>query len=271
MSVYHLLLLTVILGVQAASASQDLQARPVSPSVPNVEVAISKAGFITLDVHDATIAQSIDALAAKTGKPIRYRDAPDHTVSVSCHGQGLETVLRCLLGTDADLAFSYDDAAPGRAGHGPLAGVKILSSTFLKLSPHASTDSTQLPPGQPLSAEAALALTRSEDPDQRARALDQIGRFEQIDKATLEAAYNDALKDKDGDVRAAAVNGLALLDEKASFPLLSSAMTDESASVRLAALDGMDVDEQSLPFIAEALSDPDESVRTLAQLRLGIE
>jgi HEAT repeat protein len=192
-------------------------------------------------------------------------------VSVSCHGQGLETVLRCLLGTDADLAFSYEEAAPGKTGHGALAGVKILSSTFEKLPAHALTNPGQSGLGQPLSSEEMLARTRSEDPDQRARALDQIGRFDQIDKVTLQTAYIDALKDNDGDVRAAAVNGLALLDEKASFPMLSSAMSDESASVRLAALDAMDVDEQSLAFIAEALSDPDESVRTLAQMRLGIE
>ncbi len=114
-------------------------------------------------------------------------------------------------------------------------------------------------------------MTLSSNPEQRARALEQIGRIEKIDEGTLRSAYTDALKDRNGDVRAAAVNGMALLDAEASFPILSSAMSDESASVRLAALDAMDVDEQSLAFIAEALTDPDESVRTLAQMRLGIE
>jgi HEAT repeat protein len=125
--------------------------------------------------------------------------------------------------------------------------------------------------GQTLSPEDALAMTLSSNPEQRARALEQIGRIEKIDEGTLRSAYTDALKDRNGDVRAAAVNGMALLDAEASFPILSSAMSDESASVRLAALDAMDVDEQSLAFIAEALTDPDESVRTLAQMRLGIE
>jgi HEAT repeat protein len=80
------------------------------------------------------------------------------------------------------------------------------------------------------------------------------------------------LKDRDGDVRAAAVNGMALLDAEASFPILSAAMADENASVRLVALDGMDVvDENTLPYYNQALSDSDESVRALAELRLGIE
>jgi HEAT repeat protein len=87
----------------------------------------------------------------------------------------------------------------------------------------------------------------------------------------LKATYMGALSDPDGDVRAAAINGLAVLDGPGSNAILSSAMTDADASVRLAALDGLEVDEQSLPLIAQALSDTDESVRALAQLRLGIE
>jgi len=99
-----------------------------------------------------------------------------------------------------------------------------------------------------------------------------MGRIEQVDEGTLRSAYTDALKDRDGDVRAAAVNGLTLLDGEASFPMLSAAMADEDASVRLVALDGMDVvDENTLPYYQQALNASDESVRTLAELRLGIE
>jgi HEAT repeat protein len=126
--------------------------------------------------------------------------------------------------------------------------------------------------GQTLSPEDALAMTLSSNPEQRARALEQIGRIKKIDEGTLRSAYTDALKDRDGDVRAAAVNGMALLDAEASFPILSAAMADENASVRLVALDGMDVvDENTLPYYNQALSDSDESVRALAELRLGIE
>jgi hypothetical protein len=274
MSVNRLLLLTLMLGgAQVALASQAEPAKAVSPLAGHVEVDINKAGIIALDARGATIAQVIDALAAKAGKPIRYQDAPDQPVSMSCHGQGLETLLRCLLGTDADLAFSYDEAAPGKTGHGALAGVKILSSTFQKLTSYASMmAAAQSADGQTLSPEDALAMTLSSNPEQRARALEQIGRIKKIDEGTLRSAYTDALKDRDGDVRAAAVNGMALLDAEASFPILSAAMADENASVRLVALDGMDVvDENTLPYYNQALSDSDESVRALAELRLGIE
>ncbi len=274
MSFHRFLLLALALGgAQAAQASQDIPAKSTDTSAGIVEVDINKAGGIVVDAHGALIAQIIDALAARTGKPIRYQDAPDQPVTVSCHGQGLETVLRCLLGTDADLAFSYDEAAPGKTGHGALSAVKILSSTFQKLPSYASMMATaRSGDAQAMSLEEALALTRSSDPGQRARALEQMGRIEQVDEGTLRSAYTDALKDRDGDVRAAAVNGLTLLDGEASFPMLSAAMADEDASVRLVALDGMDVvDENTLPYYQQALNDSDESVRTLAELRLGIE
>ena len=272
MSFHRFLLLALALGgAQAAQASQDIPAKSTDTSAGIVEVDINKAGGIVVDARGALIAQIIDALAARTGKPIRYQDAPNQPVTVSCHGQGLETILRCLLGTDADLAFSHN--APGKDGQQSLAAVKILSSTFQKLPSYASMMATaRSGDPQAMSLEEALALTRSSDPGQRARALEQIGRIEQVDEGTLRSSYTDALKDRDGDVRAAAVNGLTLLDGEASFPMLSAAMADEDASVRLVALDGMDVvDENTLPYYQQALNDSDESVRTLAELRLGIE
>ena len=232
-----------------------------------VDITIDGAGAMSLDAREAPMAHVLDTLAAKIGKPIRFQDAPDQAVTVTCHGNGLETVLRCLLGTDADIAFSYQE---GTGGQKSLASVKILSSTFLKLPDYPEATNEHEPEAR--TPEEALARLQSKDPAQRARALDQLGRFEQIDKATLESAYNNAMKDQDGDVRAAAVNGLALLDEKNSFPMLSAAMSDESASVRLAALDGMEqVNEQTLPYYEQALNDEDDSVRALAELRLGIE
>jgi HEAT repeat protein len=109
------------------------------------------------------------------------------------------------------------------------------------------------------------------DADVRARALEQIGRLGQDDPDLLKTTYTEALSDPDGDVRAAAISGLSVLDAKGSIAVLSSAMSDADASVRLAALDGLEVDEQTLPLIAGALSDEDESVRALAELRLGIQ
>lgn len=234
-----------------------------------VEITIDKAGAMSLDAREVPMAQVLDTLAAKSGKPIRFQDAPDQAVTVTCHGNGMEAVLRCLLGTDADIAFSYQE---GNGGQKSLASVKILSSTFLKLPDYPGATNGQGHEPEARTPEEALARLHSKDPGQRARALDQLGRFEQIDKATLATAYNDAMKDQDGDVRAAAVNGLALLDENNSFPMLSAAMSDESASVRLAALDGMEqVNEQSLPYYEQALNDEDDSVRALAELRLGID
>lgn len=259
----------LLLSFMLTLAACDFAIAAPGGGVPTgkVDITIDKAGAMSLDAREAPMAQVLETLAAKSGKPIRFQDAPDQAVTVTCHGNGLETVLRCLLGTDADIAFSYQE---GNRGQKSLASVKILSSTFLKLPDYPGAANGHEPEAR--TPEEALARLHVRDPGQRARALDQLGRFEQIDKATLATAYNDAMKDQDGDVRAAAVNGLALLDEKNSFPMLSAAMSDESASVRLAALDGMEqVNEQTLPYYEQALNDEDDSVRALAELRLGIE
>jgi hypothetical protein len=282
MSLNRLLMLALMLGgAQVALASQGELAKTASPSAGPVKVDINKAGIIALDARGATIAQVIDALAAKSGKPIRYQDAPDQSVSVSCHGQGLETVLRCLLGTDADLAFSYDEAAPGKTGHGALAGVKILSSTFEKLPDYGQVASNQdaagvRPPAQSgageqkLTVEGVLAMARSEDPEQRARALDEIKRLGGVDQGTVRDVYESALKDADGAVRAEAVSGMALLDREGSLPLLNAAISDSDAEVRLAAVDRLELTNETRPLLEQALQDSDELVRDLAGLRLGL-
>lgn len=282
MSVNRLLLLTLMLGeAPVALTSQAEPAKAVSPQASHIEVDINKAGIIALDARGAMIAQVIDALAAKAGKPIRYRDAPDQPVSVSCHGHGLETVLRCLLGTDADLAFSYDEAAPGETGHGALAGVKILSSTFEKLPEYGQADSNQDSAGvklpaqsgaweQKLTVEGVLAMARSEDPEQRARALDEIKRLGGVEQSTVREVYESALKDADGAVRAEAVSGIALLDREGSLPLLNAAISDSDAEVRLAAVDRLELTNETRPLLEQALRDSDELVRDLAGLRLGL-
>lgn len=236
--------------------------------VAGLEVIQDARGMISVQARDVPAADVLTALSSRTGTPIRFEDGKDQRLTASCHGSGLEPVLRCLLGTDADFAFTYDTIPGKAAAQRKLMAVKVLASTFLNLSLASGQqpESKQAPTLSDLQAQVHAV-----DADARARALEQIGRLGQDDPDMLKTTYTEALSDPDGDVRAAAISGLSVLDAKGSIGVLSSAMSDADASVRLAALDGLEVDEQTLPLIAGALSDEDESVRALAELRLGIQ
>jgi HEAT repeat protein len=108
------------------------------------------------------------------------------------------------------------------------------------------------------------------NPEKRVSGLEMLREAEGIDPDALRSAYRQALTDSNGEVRATALQGLATLDRDNSLPLLQEAMDDADSSVRLAAVDGMEVNDESRPLLEKALKDTDESVRELAGLRLGI-
>lgn len=269
-------LLGMVLGATAANpVLAGNGSRPAEPAREEgvVKVERNRSG-IRLEVHEARLARVLDELSVGLDTPIRHVNAPEQPVTATCQGQNLENVLRCLLGADADLVFQYaGPAKPGAARR--VSDVKVLASTFMNLMP-VDSGSVAAPVGKSAgksvdSLDTVLAMTKSEDPEQRAMALEKIKRVDGVDDATLKAAYQAAMNDADGDVRAEAISGLALLDEEGRFGLLTSAMVDEHPSVRLAALDSLEVNPESRPYYEKALTDEDETVRELAALRLGIE
>lgn len=255
------------------------QGDPVpSPPGGTVEVEIQQPGGIHLSVREAAIGTALDALSGRLGVPIRHAGAPERPVSLSCRGESIRPVLRCLLGAEADLLFQYaDTGAPAKDAEG-VSSVTVLASTFRDepagVPPTASRDAGAGGPNrqadeQP-TLEGALAMTRSPDAETRTSGLELLGGIEGIDRDVLRTAYQAGLHDQDGDTRATALLGLAGLDGENSFGLLTEALGDEDPSVRLAAVDGMAVNDESRPYLQKALTDPDESVRELAGLRLGI-
>jgi hypothetical protein len=273
-------LLSMSLGAGAHPVLARMESPPSGQAREEgtVKLEIARSG-ISLEVRATRLARVLDELSGRLGTPIRYANAPEQPVTMTCRGHNLDNVLRCLLGADADLVFQYAGAGkPGVARR--VVDVKVLASTFMNMPPLGSGSpaaaSVPAPVGKNAgksvdSLDTLLAMTRSDDPEQRAMALEKIRRVEGVDDATLKAAYQSAMNDTDGDVRAEAISGLALLDEEGSFGLLTSAMADEHPSVRLAALDSMEVNPESRPYYEQALTDADESVRALAALRLGIE
>ena len=250
---------------------------PQNSSQP-VKVTVAGNSGLSIQVNASPIAAALDALSAKSGIPIHYQGAPEQPVSLTCHGDALRSVLFCLLGTDADLVFQYGERRSPKTGRN-VVSVTVLASTFgaafgrgedggVKASQVPQKDATHL--GDASTSEHALALLRSANPERRVSGLEMLREAKGLDPDVMRSAYQHALQDANGEVRAAALQGMATLDRDTSFPLLREAMGDADSSVRLAAVDGMEVNDESRPLLEQALKDADESVRELAGLRLGL-
>jgi len=261
----------------SALASQERSVVPQNPAQP-LKVTVSTNGGLSIQVNASPIAAVLDAVSAKSGVPIHYQGAPEQPVSLTCHGANLRPLLFCLLGTDADLVFQYGGRWSPKAGRN-VVSVTVLASTFgvavgrgevggLKASQVPQANATHR--GDAGTSERALALLRSGNPERRVSGLEMLSEADGLDPDVMRSAYHQALQDANGEVRAAALQGLATLDRDSSFPVLREAMGDADSSVRLAAVDGMDVNDESRPLLEQALKDTDESVRELAGLRLGL-
>ncbi|RQW77876.1 MAG: hypothetical protein EHM62_08035, partial [Methylococcus sp.] len=71
-------------------------------SVAGLEIVRDGRGMISVQARDVAVAEVLTTLSFRTGTPIRFEDGKDLRLTASCHAPGLEPVLRCLLGTDAD-------------------------------------------------------------------------------------------------------------------------------------------------------------------------
>ncbi len=259
MRLRHLALLIGLLPIAVSGNSVSASLRP-----DGLRVAVGPTGQVVLHASRIPLNQVLQALSEDTGVALNYAEAPASPVSVICQGNALPRVLQCLLGTQASLVIERDGNPKARPKAGGFARIRLLASTF--------AEAPQLDPEVAREIDMALALSHSLSPEDRAHGLQKLARIEAVSPEALREAYQAALGDEEGDVRAEAITGMVLLDAENSFPLLSQAMSDEHPSVRLAALDGMDeADEKTLPYYQQALTDPDESIRALAGLRLGIE
>jgi hypothetical protein len=232
-------------------------------------------GDIHLVLDDAPLMEGIDALAKASSVVIRYNGTPDRRLSIACDGKSVRIVLQCLLGLDADIIY-YQGLTFKGVGN----SITILSSSFTKdaiikknVLQHVSGQKKINESGREVLPNAgnALSLIQSSDPEERVSGLVIVGQDRSFDSGSRREIFKQALTDEDGEVRAAAVTGLAAILHGADIGLLVTAVNDPHASVRLAAIDAMALNGRTRPYLERALSDTDETVRELASLRLEKE
>ena len=110
-----------------------------------------------------------------------------------------------------------------------------------------------------------LAMAKSKNPEDRASAMGAILSDEIKGTPAIKVALEGALTDQDAAVRAQAVSTLARLEGNDAGAVLQEALHDRDVDVRLMAVDGITDD---VTLLSQALNDSDETVRGLAAIKL---
>lgn len=251
-------------------------------------VATDKAGGeLQLEVRQAPLAAVLDEIADATGVAIHYSVLPQELVIASCAGSNVSGILTCLLERKADLVYKYRgvSAQDTQSQRQPeevwvlgteLAADRVNSAAFKAadsedLLKSRSTDrdnrGDQTDFGQDGvdDTDTLLKMTGSNDPAERADALALLAVNGPFGDADIRKVLETALTDKDANVRAQALSSLARRDGDGAAPQLQAALADSDVSVRLMAVDSAG---NNPVLLQQAVTDSDETVRTLATMKL---
>lgn len=237
-----------------------------------------------LNARNVPSRKIIERIRQKTGTALNYTSLPEVLITVSCSG-AIVDLLKCVLGDSNNMIVSYGENAEVAASAAIPEAIWILGSSggpmdsgFESLAPPpcgpAQSDSEQEPglnsPGKKATLsqqekDALLKQLNSPDLSSRAEAITRLAGVVYADEDF--DLLQDALNDEHPSIRAQAISTLAA--HKASGfdhdPILSQAMLDPDASVRLMAVSNAGEDE---PLLLMALEDADPNVRVLANIKL---
>lgn len=227
----------------------------------NDAIRLSDFGRVgwTLEVKGAPLAEVFKILTEKMGVPIVSAPSPDTPLTLRCSGPDVQAILSCLLGSGASVM--YRRGLPGNPDG--IASIRILGSSFARTPVrNANAD--------PSRVAAILEMTRSDDSDTRADGYTRLSQLGSGNETIKRSAFHQGLSDPSGEVRAAALMGLHGVDPEGSRDEMMQGLKDGDPNVRLAALDIVGEGVGSEALLKQALNDPDELVRELARMRLGL-
>jgi hypothetical protein len=246
----------------------------------------NKGAEFQLEVRQMPMAQVIDMVSRKTHVPIHYSVLPEGLVTATCVGSTLKQVLECLLDRKADIIVRNsvnaikDKAMAGQVAEAWILGSKLAATNsgtgYCVANTEHSTDNLSLTVRQAKqSAEVELELeqtnellqsAQSKNSEERVEAIGALLSVQNNDDPAIKAALEKALTDQNAKVRAQAISSLAGLEGDAAAGAIQEALHDTSADVRLMAVDAITND---IPSLQQAINDSDETVRTLASMKLG--
>ncbi len=264
MSRYNLLTSCLLALLPMTVPAADEQAVRVSLSAyPGAE--------LQLEARQQPLPQILKQITDTTGVAIHYSELPNALITATCVGTTVKQVLECLFAKKADLIFRYaKPKSKSTAAHRP-EEVWVLGTNF-----GADRDCATAGTATPIAAKRPetdnadkvdnlLELTKNQDPVQRAAAVANLAADRQRDAVSVNHALVSALSDKNAEVRAQALSGLARRESSDAPAALQNALQDSDASVRLMAVDHAG---DNIALLQQALSDNDETVRAYAAAKL---
>lgn len=236
----------------------------ITPTAPFVDL-IQNGTQLRLEVRQATLVSALEHISRTTGIRIHIALAPPSLLTTTCLGAAVRQIVECLSGPGANLAFRYPHQTLQHKTPQSPTEIWILSTgatatqsdtvTQRETQQHEVDQTAQL-----------LDMLSAQDATQRVSALSGLVLRSDADHGDIHRALTDALTDADAEVRAQAVSGLARREGAQAAEVLRAALHDDDASVRLMAVAHADGDTV---LLQTALSDSDETVRTLAALKLS--
>jgi hypothetical protein len=273
----HSLTLGILLFVYLASSVQNSQANGNTMAwQQSIQILIKKypteeLGLITRQVP---LDQVLNEIVKKTGVSIHYSNLPEDWVTAECNGK-IQVILACLLGANVNIVFRYLSGSSKDNWRIQPVEVWILqvSSRINQVQQSIASADNRLTVRQAQrkiaekekidNTEFLLELAR--DPLRRMEAIASLAVEGRKDDLNVRNTLKEALSDKNAGVRAQAVFALALREGEGAIADLQQAMRDESAEVRLIALESAGNDPV---ILQQALNDRDLNVRQLAITKL---
>jgi hypothetical protein len=288
MKLYLNFVLSVTLFYIVGFASLGFAKAPAEASTELV-TSNSKGSEFQLEVRQMPMAQVIGMIARKTNVPIHYSVLPEGLVTATCVGSSLKQVLECLLDRKADIIVRAAQNAtntksmPNEVAEAWILGSKLAAANSGAGYCVANTDHS--PDNQSLmvresnqSAEIErsdedveltnelLRSAQSKNPEERAEAIGALLDTQNNDNPAIKAALEKGLRDESDTVRAQAISSLAGLEGDAALGAIQDALHDTSVDVRLMAVDVINND---IPLLQQAVNDSDETVSALASMKLA--
>jgi hypothetical protein len=228
------------------------------------------AAEFTLTARHAPLDQVLGQIARTTGITLHHSPTPGKRVTANCTG-GVEVLLTCLLGADADMVFRHasaeDENLPAEVWILPLSTPAKTDRQDARITDGGTkNDSRQSFGGAKRTDVTDLLLERTLDPALRMEAIAELAVEGRKDDARVQRALRDALNDENPGVRMQAIFALARREGKGAIADLRQAMHDDNADVRMMAVDMADGDAE---LLQQALSDSDATVRQLAAGKLA--
>lgn len=273
-------IIALVLGCSGVSLAKALDKEP-----PNWVMSNGKGGEMMLEVKQMPLSQALDAIAGKIHVPIHYSELPEGLATAVCRGDSLKPVLECLLDKKADLVVRYQDTHAKADTEGVVVEAWVLTSkTNQPVSkpithdiPASENRADKSPSALPLvqqnpetridKTDELLFKAHSYNPQERAAAIGDLLTVGRKGDPDITATLEEALTDKDPEVRAQAISSLAHREGNEALGAIQQALTDSSDDVRLMAVEGI-VDNVAL--LQQSVNDSDESIRSLAQLKLEL-